>query len=101
MSPFDLTVAAIAKFAKTVPGTVYFYFVDVARVFYELSVEASQEFDSMSEEHPEWFTKQDRRLEDSLAFVTEFIRIWDRHSHVLHYRNLEADRGNVRHQELR
>lgn len=100
-SPFDLTVAAIAKAANTAPGTLYVYFRDVPDLFYELSIEATNDFARTPEEHFDWFGDPSRRLEDTYAFVTEFCMVWERHSHVLHYRNLEADRGNLRYQALR
>lgn len=101
VSPFNLTVAAIAKAAKTVPGTLYVYFDDVSAVFYELSVEASEDFRLMIEANSEWFSEPARVEADARAFVTEFNRVWDHHSHVLHYRNMESDRGNSRFMDLR
>ena len=56
VSPFNLTVAAIAKAARTAPATLYVYFNDVQDVFYALSVEACQDFEAMTCNHPEWFT---------------------------------------------
>lgn len=100
-SPFDITVAAIVKATKSVPGTLYVYFKDVADVIYALSVEASEDFAKMLDRHGEWFNHKDMFLEDSYAFATEFCETWDRHKHVLHYQVLEADRGNRRFQELR
>ena len=101
VSPFNLTVAAIAKAAKTVPGTLYVYFDDVPAVFYELSAEASEDFQAMLESHGDWFTDPARVEDDARSFVAEYNRVWDRHSHVLHYRNMEADRGNERFMLLR
>jgi len=101
VSPFNLTVAAIAKAAKTVPGTLYVYFDDVPAVFYELSAEASEDFQAMLESHGDWFTDPARVEDDARSFVAEYNRVWDRHSHVLHYRNMEADRGNERFLVLR
>lgn len=101
VSPFNITVAAIAKAAKTVPGTLYVYFDDVSAVFYELSVEASEDFQAMLEANAGWFTERARFVTDARSFVNEFNRVWDEHSHVLHYRNMEADRGNNRFLVLR
>lgn len=101
VSPFNLTVAAIAKAAKTVPGTLYVYFDDVSSVFYELSVEASEDFQSMLEANAQWFTDRSQYVADARRFVAEFNRVWDAHAHVLHYRNMEADRGNERFMLLR
>lgn len=101
VSPFNLTVAAIAKAAKTAPATLYVYFDDVQDVFYALSVEACEDFEDMTRNHPEWFTNRDRASQDAHEFVEEFNRVWDRHSHALQYRNLESDRGNARFLDLR
>lgn len=101
VSPFNLTVAAIAKAAKTAPATLYVYFDDVQDVFYALSVEACEEFEDMTRSHPEWFTDRSRVRADADQFVDEFNRVWDRHSHALQYRNLESDRGNARFLDLR
>lgn len=101
LSPFSLTVAAIAKAANTSPPTLYVYFDDVQDVFYALSVEAQQEFRAMTDNHPEWFSDPERIAEDAQQFVDEFNRVWDRHHHALQYRNLESDRGNTRFLELR
>jgi AcrR family transcriptional regulator len=101
VSPFNLTVAAIAKAAKTAPATLYVYFDDVQDVFYALSVEAWEEFEAMTRNHPEWFVDPARIDADAQQFVDDFNRVWDRHSHALQYRNLESDRGNARFQDLR
>ncbi|CAN5309690.1 hypothetical protein BH10PSE13_BH10PSE13_09540 [soil metagenome] len=101
VSPFNLTVAAIAKAAKTVPATLYVYFDDVQDVFYALSVDAGEDFAEMTRNHPEWFMDPGRLSEDAQQFVDEFNRVWDRHSHALQYRNLESDRGNARFLDLR
>lgn len=100
-SPFDITVAAIVKSAKSVPGTLYVYFKDVADVFYTLSVEASEDFAKMLNRHSEWFNDKNSFYDDSYEFVTEFCNTWEQHRHVLHYLILEANRGNARFQELR
>jgi AcrR family transcriptional regulator len=101
VSPFNLTVAAIAKAARTAPATLYVYFNDVQDVFYALSVEACQDFEAMTCNHPEWFTDPARIDADAQQLVDEFNQVWERHSHALQYRNLESDRGNTRFQDLR
>lgn len=100
-SPFNLTVAAIAKAANTAPATLYVYFEDVQDVFYALSVDACRDFEEMTRNHTEWFDDLGRIESDAQQFVDEFNKVWDQHSHVLLYRNLESDRGNTRFQELR
>ena len=101
LSPFNLTVAAIAKAAKTAPATLYVYFDDVQDVFYALNIEAQQDFEAMTGNHPEWFSDPARIEADAQQFVDEFNRVWDRHHHALQYRNLESDRGDTRFLELR
>ncbi|HUD90651.1 TetR family transcriptional regulator [Sphingobium sp.] len=101
LSPFNLTVAAIAKAAKTAPATLYVYFDDVQDVFYALNIEAQQDFESMTNNHPEWFSDPVRIQYDAQQFVDEFNSVWDRHHHALQYRNLESDRGNTRFLALR
>lgn len=101
VSPFNLTVAAIAKAARTAPATLYVYFDDVQDVFYALSADAGEDFAEMTRNHPEWFTDPERLGADAQQFVDEFNRVWDRHSHALQYRNLESDRGNARFVDLR
>jgi AcrR family transcriptional regulator len=101
VSPFNLTVAAIAKAAKTAPATLYVYFDDVQDVFFALSLEACEDFEDMTRNHPEWFTDRSHIVQDAQQFVDEFNRVWDRHNHALQYRNLESDRGNTRFQDLR
>ena len=101
VSPFNMTVAAIARAAKTAPATLYVYFEDVQDVIYALNLEAWEDFEAMTRNHPEWFADRSRLDSDAQQFVDEFNRVWDRHSHALQYRNLESDRGNLRFQDLR
>lgn len=101
VSPFNLTVAAIAKAARTAPATLYVYFDDVQDVFYALSVEACEDFEKITRENPDWFSCDERVAQDAVEFVDKFNSVWDRHAHALQYRNLESDRGNNRFQDLR
>ena len=101
VSPVQLTVAAIAKQTKMAPATLYVYFDDVQDVLYALSVEAGVEFVALFETHAQWFCDPSRLVQDAQEFVGAFNRLWDSHCHVLQYRNLESDRGNVRFQDLR
>lgn len=101
VSPFQLTVVAIAKAARTASATLYVYFDDVEDVLYELASEACIDFREMLDRHPEWFSRPESIARDAQEFIDEFNIVWDRHSHVLLYRNLEADRGNLRFLESR
>lgn len=101
VSPFNLTVAAITKAARTAAATFYVYFNDVQDVFYALSLDANREFEEMAGGHREWFAEPCNFVSDAQQFVDEFNAIWDRHRHALQYCNLESDRGNARFQDLR
>ncbi len=101
VSPFQLTVVAIAKAARTASATLYVYFDDVEDVLYELACEACADFKEMLDRHREWFSQPENIAQHAQEFIDQFNLVWDRHSHVLLYRNLEADRGNLRFLELR
>ncbi len=101
VSPFQLTVVAIAKAAKTASATLYVYFDDVEHVLYELCGEACREFSEMLARHPGWFTERETIADNVQEFIDEYNQVWERHSDVLLYRNLEADRGNLRFLEVR
>jgi AcrR family transcriptional regulator len=100
-SPFNLSVAAIAKAAQTAAGTFYVYFEDVQDLLYALCVEAGEETAQMVASHPEWFTDPQKLGEDCQSFIDGFTEAWDKHSHALLYGSLEADRGVTRFLDLR
>jgi AcrR family transcriptional regulator len=100
-SPLNLSVAAIAKAAKTAAGTFYVYFEDVQDLLYALCAEAGDETAQMIANHPEWFTDPQRLAEDCQSIIDGFTQAWDKHSHALLYGGLEADRGNTRFLDLR
>lgn len=95
MSPFQITVAAISKEAKTAPATFYVYFDDVEDILWALC-------DLVTEDTTDLFADDsllrapERLEEDALKLVKGYSAIWSRHSVILSYRNLEADRGNAR-----
>lgn len=100
MSPFDLTAAAIAKEARAASATFYVYFDDVQDVLFALSAAAVPEMTDLFEK--DTLLRNPEKLdEESLQFIEAFNRVWDRHSDILLYRNLEADRGNPRFDKLR
>jgi len=101
VSPFQLTVVSIARAAHTASATLYVYFDDVEDLLYELCHEAGADFGAMLSAHPEWFADTASVPGSVEEFIDQFNAIWDRHSHVLLYRNLEADRGNRRFLEER
>jgi AcrR family transcriptional regulator len=98
-SPMSLTVAAIAKEARTAPATFYVYFSDVEEVLWALCDSISEDTSNLFPN--ETFLRTPKRLEaDALNFVTAYNDIWTRHSTILLYRNLEADRGNAKFNRL-
>ena len=100
-SPVQLTSAAITQEAKISAGTFYIYFTDVQDILYSLAVEAHEALTRLYEDHPEWFRDSDKLYEHAEEFVLQSDRVWTDYSHILLYRNLEADLGNERFRTLR
>ena len=101
VSPFQLSVASIAKAAKTAPATFYVYFEDVPDLLYALSEEAGEAMARVAESHRDCFSDPERLVEDAHRFIEGFTEVWDKHSHVMLYLGLESDRGNARFLNLR
>jgi len=99
-SPIDLTAMAIAAEAGTASATFYVYFRDVQDILYSLSEAATEDllaaFAKLN-----IFRSNDRVAEDSDTFLGMLAEQWERHHAVLHYRMMEADRGNMRFTRLR
>lgn len=100
ISPFGLTALLVTKKARTAPATFYVYFDDVQDLLYALCAETGGEMVDLFE-NDRLLRDPARMEEDALAFVQAFNRVWDRHSNILLYRNLEADRGDARFDKLR
>lgn len=96
----DITAVAIAKAASTSSASFYMYFDDVQDVLYALSLDAGEEMADVARllEHP-WDPA--RYEEEALRIIESLNLVWSRHREVLRYRNLEADRGDPRFEELR
>lgn len=98
-SPLDLTAVAIAKQAKTSSATFYMYFDDVKDAFFSLSLEASDHVVSVMQalgSAPKTeFEAAARRM------VQAFTDAYNRHRHILRYRNMEADRGDESFEKIR
>ena len=96
----DITAVAIAKAASTSSASFYMYFDDVQDVLYALSLDAGEEMAEVARllESP-WDPA--RYEEEALRIVESLNQVWSRHREVLRYRNLEADRGDPRFEELR
>ncbi|OYW89044.1 MAG: hypothetical protein B7Z23_12240, partial [Pseudomonadales bacterium 32-61-5] len=94
-SPFDLTALLITREAKSAPATFYVYFDDVQDLLYAMSADIASEIVDLFE-NDRLLRDPARYFEDAIGFVRAFNGVWDRHSDILLYRNLEADRGNPR-----
>jgi AcrR family transcriptional regulator len=99
-SPFELTALLITREAKAAPATFYVYFDDVQDVLYAMSAEIASEIVDLFD-GDRLLRDPDRFFADGIRFVRAFNEVWDRHSDILLYRNLEADRGNPRFNALR
>ncbi|MBB2497345.1 TetR/AcrR family transcriptional regulator [Aquipseudomonas ullengensis] len=96
----DISAVAIAKAAGTSSASFYMYFDDVQDVLYSLAMEAGEDMAKVSRllEEP-WAAE--RFEEEALRLIEALNGVWSRHREVLRYRNLEADRGDPRFEELR
>ena len=99
VSPLSLSAAAISKEAGTSPATFYVYFSDVEGILWAICDEIAEDTSELFPEH-DFLRSYDRLAEDALAFVRGYCDIWARHGPLLLYRNMEADRGNMRFNQL-
>lgn len=99
VSPLSLSAATISKEAGTSPATFYVYFDNVEDILWALCDAISEDVSHLLED--ESTLRVDERLdEDALAFVRGYCEIWAHHGPLLLYRNMEADRGNKRFNQL-
>jgi len=99
-SPIDLTASAISKQAGSSPATFYVYFDDIRDLLLALSETASATADALFPQADALFV--DERLAQDIATMIGAVNAaWDRNAPILLYRNLEADRGDARFDELR
>lgn len=99
-SPLDLTAVAIAKEAGTSSATFYMYFDDVKDAFFALGQGASDDVVAAIESVDVNPSKLGFEVA-AKALVTAFNEAWNRHRHILRYRNMEADRGDANFDKLR
>jgi AcrR family transcriptional regulator len=100
LSPIDLTASAISKGAGSSPATFYVYFDSVHELLLALSATASASVDALFPERDALLV--DERLEaDIITMIAAVNAAWDCAAPILLFRNLEADRGDVRFDELR
>lgn len=99
VSPLGLSAASISKEARTSPATFYVYFDNVEDILWTICDAITEDTSDLFPEHG--FLRSDDGLEDeALAFVRGYCEIWARHGPLLLYRNMEADRGNARFNQL-
>lgn len=98
-SPLSLSAATISKEAGTSPATFYVYFENVEDILFALCEEISEDVSHLFDDDTV-LRVDDRLEEDALAFVRAYCEVWARHGPLLLYRNMEADRGNKRFNQL-
>ena len=99
VSPLSISAVAISREANTSPATFYVYFNDVEDILWALCEAVSEETSHLFVSHE--FLRNEARLEDdAMAFVRGFCDIWAHHGPLLLFRNMEADRGNRRFNQL-
>jgi len=98
-SPLSLSAVAISREAQTSPATFYVYFNDVEDILWALCEAVTDETSHLFVSHD--FLRDAAKLEaDAQAFVRGYCDIWAHHGPLLLYRNMEADRGNRRFNQL-
>jgi AcrR family transcriptional regulator len=98
-SPMEVTAVAIARRANISSASFYMYFNDISDLIYQMSAEIGEQFQSVIPiiDRP-WDLENPQK--DALEFVEAFSSIWSESREVLMYRNLEADLGNPRFDQL-
>ncbi|MHB9881326.1 TetR/AcrR family transcriptional regulator [Pacificimonas sp. ICDLI1SI03] len=100
-SPFNLSIAQVSKEANVGKATFYVYFNDVQDLIFALCAQITEEIEDLFSGNDSLLREGGYLHRDALILVKEFNRVWDRHSEILLYRNIEADRGNPRFNDLR
>ncbi|MES2898997.1 MAG: TetR/AcrR family transcriptional regulator [Pseudomonadota bacterium] len=99
-SPVEVTAVAIAAEAGTSPASFYMYFDDTKDILYALSEVAGE---AMAAIHPifdePWVGTN--LEEKAMSVVQAITTVWGEHRQVLRFRNMEADRGDPRFEQLR
>jgi AcrR family transcriptional regulator len=98
-SPLSISAVAISRDANTSPATFYVYFNDVEDILWALCDTVTEETSHLFAGH-DYLRDQTRLQEDALSFVRGYCDIWSDHGPLLLYRNMEADRGNRRFNQL-
>jgi AcrR family transcriptional regulator len=100
-SPIELTAIAVSRAAGTAPPSFYVYFADTRDLLLALAEDASEAMKALGRHFEPPAMPPADPLAWAEAFVEDFVATWDHHCEVLAFRNLEADRGDARFDELR
>ncbi len=99
-SVLDIAVVEIARKAETSPATFYHYFKDVDEAALALAEQAADEMPALVELiDANWSGRQG--LETARSVALAFMEHWSAHHAVLLIRNLSADKGDRRFQQVR
>ena len=99
-SVLDIAVVEIARKAETSPATFYHYFKDVDEAVLALAEQAAEEMPALVDLiDASW--RGSEGLETARSVVRAFMEHWSLHHAVLLIRNLSADKGDRRFQQVR
>jgi AcrR family transcriptional regulator len=99
-SVLDISVVEIARKAETSPATFYHYFKDVEEAALDLAREAADEMPVLvGLIDGSW--QGEAGMQTARAIARAFMDHWQSHHAVLLIRNLAADKGDSRFQEVR
>jgi len=99
-SAVSLTSAAISREAGASSATFYVYFNDVEELVFALAREATEDLGNVLSALEDWLAGQPAE-QGAHAFVGAYRDYWNKHRPILLLRNMEADRGDRRFQEMR
>ncbi|MFP6850443.1 MAG: TetR family transcriptional regulator [Pseudomonas sp.] len=96
----ELTIADIAAAARTSPAAFYVYFEDVNQAI----LAAAQTIEQITPEikallSSPWTTENSK--DNALALVKAYLALWQEHHAILRIRNLAADEGDKRFEDVR
>lgn len=99
-SVLDISVVEIARMAETSPATFYHYFKDVEEAALDLAREAAEEMPGLvGLIDGSW--QGEAGMQTARSIAQAFMDHWETHHAVLLIRNLAADKGDPRFQEVR
>jgi AcrR family transcriptional regulator len=99
-SILDISVVEIARQAETSPATFYHYFKDVEEAALQLAQQAAEEMPAVLDLiDGSW--RGAKGMETARSIAEAFMSHWEANHAVLLIRNLAADKGDPRFQEVR